>query len=117
MRKTSETDQEHTKQKLAPYRRIQPVIFLSDSLSSSQMLSLLLFVIFLLWVWWKAEVLFQTAVVVVYAVREQNNGPSREGGHVVMTGDLNCCFQSNKVTVQQCNTEMLPTGSIEMQKS
>lgn len=57
------------------------------------------------------------AVVVVYAVREQNNGPSREGGHIVMTGDLNCCFQSNKVTVQQLNTEILPTGPTEKQKS
>lgn len=78
-------------------------------------LSILSFLLFLLRVWWEAEVLFHTVVVFIYAVRDQNYGPSREGWHIVTTGDLNCCFQSVTVTVQQGNTEPLLTGSTDMQ--
>lgn len=95
-----------SKQKMASYRRIEMVVFLF--LSRSLILSVLLF---LLWVWWKAEVLFHTVVVVVYAVRDQNNGPSGEGWHIVTTGDLNCRFQSVTVTIQQGNTAPLLAGS------
>lgn len=94
------------------------MVFIFLFISPSSMLSFLLFVLFLLFllrVWWKAEVLFHTVVVVVYAVRDQNNGPSREGWHIVTTGDLNCRFQSVTVTVQQGDAELLLTESTDME--
>lgn len=95
---------------MASYRRIERVIFLI--LSPSTMLFILFFVPFFFRVWWKAEVLLHT--LVINAVRDKNNGPSREGRHIVPTGDLNCRFQSVTVTVQQGDTEPLLTGSTDM---
>lgn len=98
-----------SKQKPASYRRTEMVIFPCSVTSST-----LRFILLIVKVRWKAEVLFHTVVVVVYVVRDQNNGPSREGRHIVTTGDLNCLFQSVTVTVQQGDTEPLLTASTDM---
>ncbi len=69
-------------------------------------------VVLLLWVWREAEVMFHT-LITPYAVGEQDEGPSRQRGHIVTTGDLNRRLQSFAVTVQQLNRVLLLTGCTE----
>lgn len=98
--------------KTGPYSSTELVIIFSVFAPSSPPDRFLFLHIGFFGVWWKAEVLFHVFMTVHVSI-EQDNGPSRERGHVVTTRDLNRCLQSFTVAVQQSNTVLLLTGCID----